>query len=630
VLATADIFLFEEFRLDRRGDGLSRRDERGVFVPLPIGLRALDVLSVLVERPGKLISKEEIMAAVWGRTVVESANLTVQISALRRVLDERRSEGSCIQTVAARGYRFVPAVTRVGDVSPDGLGDRAARNDTRVISGRTAIFAADYASPPETADDLPVPRVLPAAPWHRRSSLGAAAALAVAAIIWWIWLAPTSSPPPLGAGPPPPWPASAPRLSIVVLPFANLSDDPGQQYFADGITEDLTTDLSRLPNMLVIARNTAFTYKEKPVDAKQIGRELGVRYLLEGSVQRSANQLRVTVQLIDAETGTHLWAERFDRAVGDLFALQNDITSRIAAALNLELVAAEAARPRGKPDALEYVLRGRAAMTRGPPTRESYAAAIGFFEQALALDSNSIDPQRWLALALANRVLDGFSAAPTEDFRRAEALLAAALGAAPRDPLLHYVKGQTLRAVAQGLAPPFGVSVEARVAGFADAIPEYETILAANPNDVRALANLAWCRFMTGAEEEAIPLLEKVIHLSPREPGLYVQYFRLGIVHFYRGRLDEAILWLDKARRANPSLAVAHSLLAAAYGLKGDAARAGAELAEYYEAAKGHADSRFATIALVRKNGDLNTPALHDRFEELLITGLRKAGLPEE
>jgi adenylate cyclase len=419
-------------------------------------------------------------------------------------------------------------------------------------------------------------------------------------------------------------------LSIAVLPFANLSNDPDQQYFADGITEDLTTDLSRLPNMLVIARNTAFTYKGKPVDAKQIGRELGVRYLLEGGVQRSGNQLRVTTQLIDAETGTHLWAERFDPAVGDLFALQNDITSRIAAALNLELVAAEAARPSDKPDALEYGLRGRAAITRGPPTRQSYAQAIGLFEQALALDSNSIDPQRWLALALANRLLDGFSAEPAEDFRRAEALLAAAVATAPRDPLLHYVKGQTLRAVAQGLAPPFGVSAEARVARFADAIPEYETMLAANPNDVPALANLAWCKFMTGAEEEAIPLLEKAIRLSPRDPGLYVQYFRLGIVHFFRGRMNEAILWLEEARRANPSFAVAHSLLAAAYGLKGDAARAGAELAEYDEAAKGHADNRFATIALVRKNGDLNTPALHDRFERLLITGLRKAGMPEE
>jgi TolB-like protein/DNA-binding winged helix-turn-helix (wHTH) protein/Tfp pilus assembly protein PilF len=607
VLATSDIFLFEGFRLDRRDGGLFRQDERGVFVPVAIGGRALDVLGVLIERPGVLVSKDEIMKAVWARTAVENANLTIQISALRRVLDQARPDGSCIQTVAAQGYRFVAPVTRVEQpagskaVAP---ADILAVNSSSATAGRRRIVLAGLAA--------------------------TIAALLAPLIAWFVRPAPITSPALLAADAPISSSASVPRLSIVVLPFANLSDDPGQQYIADGITDDLTTDLSRLPNMLVIARNTAFTYKGKSVDAKQIGRELGVRYLLEGSVQRSANQLRVNTQLIDGEAGSHLWAERFDRAVGDLFALQNDITSRIAATLDLELVAAEAARLTDKPDALEYVLRGRAVMTRGPPTRESYADAIGFFEKALAFDPNSIDPQRWLALALTSRMLDGLSAAPAEDFRRAEAVLASALGAAPRDPLLHYVKGQILRAVAQGLAPPFRLSAEARVAGFADAIPEYETMLAANPNDVRGLANLAWCKFMTGAEEEAIPLFEKVIRLSPREPSLYLQYFRLGIVHFFRGRLDEAILWLEKARRANPRFAVAHSLLAAALGVKGDAVRAAAELAEYYEAAKGHADSRFATIALVRKNGDLNTPALHDRFEEFLIAGLRKAGLPEE
>jgi TolB-like protein/class 3 adenylate cyclase len=144
----------------------------------------------------------------------------------------------------------------------------------------------------------------------------------------------------------------APRPSIVVLPFTNLSDDREQQYFADGITEDLTTDLSGIANMFVISRNTALTYRNKPVDVKQIGRELGVRYVLEGSVRRSGNQIRVNTQLIDAETDAHLWAERFDRDMGDLFALQNEITSRIAIALGSQLVLAEAARPTEHPDAL--------------------------------------------------------------------------------------------------------------------------------------------------------------------------------------------------------------------------------------------------------------------------------------
>jgi DNA-binding winged helix-turn-helix (wHTH) protein len=177
VLATASIFEFEEFRLDRHREGMSRRDEHGVFVPLPIGPRALEVLSVLVERAGQLVTKEEIMAAVWRRSVVENANLTVQISTLRRVLDQGRSEGSCIQTVAVRGYRLVVPVTRI-----------------------------------ETADTPSM----------------AAASVAGA-------------------------PRAAPRLSIVVLLFTDLSEDRRQQYFADGMTDDLTTDLSRLSGMFVIA-----------------------------------------------------------------------------------------------------------------------------------------------------------------------------------------------------------------------------------------------------------------------------------------------------------------------------------------------------------------------------------------
>src|SRR4029077_18660440 len=161
-----------------------------------------------------------------------------------------------------------------------------------------------------------------------------------------------------------------PRLSVVVLPFTNLSNDPEQQHFVDGITGDLMTDLSRIPDMLVISRNTAFTYTNKQVDTKQIGRELGVRYVLEGEVQRSGNRIRVTAQLIDAENDAHLWAERFDGDAGDLFALQDEITNRIAVALDLELVGAEATRPTENRDAQDYILRGRAVRLK-PPSREN-------------------------------------------------------------------------------------------------------------------------------------------------------------------------------------------------------------------------------------------------------------------
>ena len=229
-------------------------------------------------------------------------------------------------------------------------------------------------------------------------------------------------------------PAVAPRLSIVVLPFANLSNDPEQQYFADGITEDLTTDLSRIADMLVISRNTAFTYRSKPVDTKQIGRELGVRYVLEGSVRRSGNQVRVNAQLIDAETDAHLWAERFDGDTSDLFALQDEITSRIANALGVELIAAEAARPTEHPDALDYILRGRAAWLK-PKSRDDYAEAIGLFERALALDPQSVEAQSLLADALANRVLDRMTDSAAADIARAEGLVGQALAASPRSAL---------------------------------------------------------------------------------------------------------------------------------------------------------------------------------------------------
>src|SRR5580693_10227061 len=212
-------------------------------------------------------------------------------------------------------------------------------------------------------------------------------------------------------------PVAAPRLSIVVLPFTNLSDDREQQYFADGITEDLTTDLSRLENMLVISRNTAFTYRSKPIDTKQIGRELGVRYVLEGSVRRSGSQVRVNAQLIDAATDTHLWAERFDGNTSDLFALQDEVTSRIAIALNLELVGAEAARAADHPDALDFILRGRAAMYK-PHSRDSLAEAMSLFERALALDPQSVEAQTLLATALVSRVLDFVISSEDADIHR--------------------------------------------------------------------------------------------------------------------------------------------------------------------------------------------------------------------
>ena len=529
-LASADIFLLEGFCLDRRGGGLFRRGQ-GEDVPVGVGSRALDILGVLVARAGEIVSKDEITAAVWPGKVVEDSNLTVQISALRRVLDQGRSQGSCIQAVASRGYRFVAPVTRV-EVSDGAAGPRQS-----------------------------------------------------------------------GA-------SSAPRLSIVVLPFANLSNDPEQQYFADGITDDLTTDLSQLAGMFVISRNTAFTYRTKLIDTKQIGRELGVRYLLEGSVRRSGNQLRVNAQLIDAATDAHLWAERFDGDTADLFALQDEITSRIAVSLNLELIRAESARPSDNLGALDYILRGRAALST-QPSRDGYVEAIGLFECALALDPRSVDAQIWLASALVDRVLYGIYDLAGADIARAEGLIEQALAAAPGLPQAHFAKAQLLRA--QGRPE--------------EAIPEYEMVIASDRNWVFAIFGLAQCKFLTGSIEEAIPLYEQAVRLSPRDPYIAVWYSEGGSAHLLRSHTEEAIRWFEKARGANPRFAFVHIRLAAAYGLQGSTERAATELAE---ARKLAGNDRYSSIARFRSRGYRGVPKIRALEEATYFAGLRKAGMPEE
>jgi adenylate cyclase len=529
--ASADMFLFEGFRLDRRG--LFRRNQRGVFVPVAIGSRAVGVLGVLVERPGDLVSKDEIMAAVWPGTVVEDSNLFVHISALRRVLDQERLEGSCIQTVAGRGYRFVvPVMRRATD----------AGSGTAIVSGG-------------------------------------------------------------GARPPP-------RLSIIVMPFTNLSNDPDQEYFADGITDDLTTDLTRISDSFVIACSTAFTYRGKAVEAKQVGRDLGVRYLLEGSVRRSGHHVRANAHLIDANNGAHLWADRFDHDARDLFALQDEITSRIAFALNLELIGAEATRPTDYPDALDCILRGRAALSK-PLSRDTYAEAIRLFEHALALDPRSVDAQSWLAHALAGRMHFQMTGSAAADLESAETLVGRALAESPRLPLAHLAKGMLLHARSHP----------------EQAIPEYETVIASNRNWVNVLYTLGMCKLLVGSLEETTPLVEQAIRFSPRDPFIANWYMLIGTVHLLKLRTDEAIRWLEEALSANAELAFAHGHLAAAYALKGDTERAAAELAE---ARRLSGDGRFASIARLRAARSWGVPKIRSLYETTYFVGLRKAGLPEE
>jgi TolB-like protein/class 3 adenylate cyclase/Flp pilus assembly protein TadD len=388
---------------------------------------------------------------------------------------------------------------------------------------------------------------------------------------------------PASSGPPTtssPQPVGAPRLSIVVLPFSNLSDDPGQQYFADGIIEDLTTDLSRIAGMLVISRNTAFTYQGKRVDTKQIGRELCVRYVLEGSVRRLGNQIRVNAQLIDAETDGHLWAERFDGNTSDLFALQDEITSRIAIALDLALNEAEAVRPTKYPDVQDYIFRGRAVASK-PPTRDDYAEAIRLFELALVLDTWFAEAQASLADVLVGRVLDQMTDTPATDIGRAEDLVAQALVASPRNLDAHYAKANILRQMGRYEAD----------------IPKYQTVIELDRNAPGSYANLGWSKLLTGSISEAIPALEQALRLSPRDTRAGNWSGRIALVHLLQSRSDEAILWCEKARSASPGLPYVHAHLAADYALNGEMERAVAPLAE---ARRLSGDNRYSSITALQ------------------------------
>ena len=530
-------FLFGDHVLDTARRELRRGGERIELEP-----QVFDLFVYLLQNRERVVSKDDLLASVWGGRIVSDATLDSRIAAARRAVGDSGAVQTLIRTFARKGVRFVGGVQE---------------------EGKPAAFAPKIAAEPETA----------ARPGGVRSP---------------------------------------PRLSIVVLPFANLSDDREQQYFAEGITEDLTTDLSRLANMFVISRNTAFTYRNKPVDTKQIGRELGVRYVLEGSVRRSSNRVRVSAQLIDAATDTHLWAERFDGDTSDLFALQDELTSRIAAALNLEVISAEAARRTHNPDALNYILRARAARAKKPPSRDVFAEVASLLEHALLLDPQSADAKSHLASLLAGAVLDAMTDTPTADIERAKVLSEEALAASPRSPLAHYAMGNVLRAQRR----------------YAEAIPEFETALALDRNRAFAYFALGQCKLFTGSLEETIPLTERAIRLSPREGQIGVWYGAVGLVHLLQSRTDEAVTWLERARNRAPIHSAFRSHLAAAYALNGETERAAVELAE---ARRLSVDDRFSSLARLEVSRSyFGVPSIRALFETTYFRGLRLAGMPEE
>jgi TolB-like protein len=355
----------------------------------------------------------------------------------------------------------------------------------------------------------------------------------------------------LNANPDPALPplSSAPRLSIVVLPLANIGGDPEQEYFVDGVTESLTTDLSRIAGALVIARNTAFTFKGKAVDVKKIGRDLDVRYVLEGSVQRSGNRMRVNVQLIDAQSGHHLWADRFDKPVADIFDMQDEIVTRLASTLDAQFVVAEARRAErtAHPDATDMYFQGLAWLYRGL-TLECFTRAQHFFERGLALDPGNVD------LLVCTAVVDAGKAANflTDDrqarFAAAEAALTKALSKAPDHAharmFLGFVFNSTNRP-SQGMA-------------------ECERALSLNPNLALAHAYVGHAKYLLGRGSETEAHVNAALRLSPRDTFAYIWFIFVGVAKSQTEAYADAVEWLRRSTEANRSYSIAYFQLAAA------------------------------------------------------------------
>jgi adenylate cyclase len=398
-------------------------------------------------------------------------------------------------------------------------------------------------------------------------------------------------------------PARAGHLSIVVLPFANLSGDPAQDYFADGITDNLTTEISRVAGaeaFSVIARNTAFTYKGKNVDAKEIGKELGVRYVLEGSVQREQNRVRVNAQLVDAESGAHLWADRFEEDVADLFKLQDEVVARLARSLDLALTKAEAEKGRSKnPDAVDLTMRGFGVMISGIDSQSKNLEARGLFEHALQIDPNDAEALAGSAETYMYEWQNGWGDPGTDYDAKILGLTNRAINLARDDPYVYFPKADYL----------------AMSGRHSEALGAAEAGLVVNPNDVLLLMPRAMAENSLGRYEQAKADAERAIRLSPRD--ILVGYFNVivGDAEINLGHFDAAIDAYRKAIDSGVNTFFVYTNLAAANAHAGKMDEAKAALAE----------ARRLNPAITVKWMKEHTPNLPAVFD-----GLRKAGLPEE
>ena len=522
-------YLFEDFILDT-----DRRELRRGADAVPTTPQVFDLLVYLIRHRERVVSKDDLISAIWNGRVVSDAALTTRLNAARAAIGDDGDKQRLIKTLPRKGFRFVgavregqrPAVEPVGPAAHDGV--------------------------------MPSPQ-------------------------------------------------SAPRLSIVVLPFANLSGDPQHEYFVDGVTESLTTDLSRINGSFVIAHSTALTFKGKAVDVQKVGGDLNVRYVLEGSVQRSGNRLRVNAQLIDVETANHLWAERFDKPIADLFDMQDEIISRLANALNAQLIEAEARRASRSldPDTIDFSFQGSCCFNKGF-TAEYMTQAREFYERALMLDPGNIE-----ALVGIGSV-DGASAAflvvsdREQRFAAAEAALIKAISISPQHARAHLILG----------------AVQISTKRAAQGIRECERALALDRNLADAHGVIGSAKVLIGRGTEAEGHIQEAFRLSPRDPIAFRWMFYAGLTKLVLGADAEAVVWLRRCLEANWNYPIAHFQLAAALALLGS-----------LEEARASVRAGLAldpSFSIRRTRGRMSDDPTFVAGSKRIREGMRLAGVPED
>ena len=515
-------YLFEEYAFDTDRRELHRGSDAVSIAP-----QVFDLLDYLIRNRERVVSKDDLVNAVWSGRIVSDAALTTRLNAARTAIGDSGEEQRFIKTLPRKGFRFVGPVREA-----QGPGC-AAVSGTPLEPPKPALAAPD-------------------------------------------------------------------KPSIAVLPFANLSSDPEQEYFADGMVDDIITALSRFKLMFVIARNTSFTYKGKAVDIKQVGRELGVRYVLEGSVRKSAGKVRISGQLIDARTGAHIWADRFEGELADIFALQDVVTESVVSAIQPKMLRTEidlAARRPNDLSAYDLCLRAVSYLDSG--TRAGSAEALRLVSRALEIDPRYGFAATFAAICHFVNVSLGWATDPKSEIAEGLRLLRLALSIDANDP-------EALSLLGRQTASLFRDYDTAR--------EMVDRAVAFNPNASIAWGDRGWTYLTAGQPEEAIRSFERVIRLSPFDPWLFSTFTGMSIAFIGLGRFDEAVVAAKKALQKNQAFAPAYRCLTAAL------AHLGRET-----------EARVAAAALLRLKPEFRISEWHaGRWQpQMFIDGLRKAGLPE-